>query len=162
MDTGETPLVIFRTRPSLVPPLICFWVFLFGAAGVGALLSGGMPALTMPLSIADLGPYTGLLLALGLGLLLELVVIYVMIRNFAARYELTTRTLTVRFRGKRARIAVMDVYGAECRQSGFQRIFGIGTLDLDVSVKGELAQVSLRDIPHCQRRIEQIKEVIGE
>jgi hypothetical protein len=144
---AEGGKLIFRTRPSLVPALICFWVFLIGAIGIAWLLYDA--------------PELGLPIAGGLGLMLELIVLYVILRNLTAQYELTTRALTLRQRGKRVRIAASDIYGAELRQTPFQRLLGTGAILVDASVHGELAHFTLRDVPDCRLRLLQIRAQAG-
>jgi hypothetical protein len=140
--------IIFRTRPSLIPALVCFWLFLFGAAVVAFLL-------------IDI-PEVGLPLAVGLGLILEIVVIYVVIRSLAVRYELTSQQLTLRSRGKRARIRLTDIYHAELTQSFMQRLVGIGNVEIDAAVDGQLAHLQLRNIPRCRQRTEQLLYLVRD
>jgi hypothetical protein len=139
---------IFRVRPSQVPALLFFWVFLFGALLVGKLL-GSIPQLAFPL--------TG-----GLWFLLELVVLYVIIRNLTVRYELTNQALNMRFLGKRAHIRTADIFDAQMSQSFLQQIIGIGHIDLHVTINGELAHVRLRDIPQCRTRLDQILAMLRD
>lgn len=145
-DAGERP--IFRSRPSLVPALACFWLFLIGAFIVAVLLN-------------DL-PEVGLLFAAGLGLLLELIVLYAIIRIMTTRYELTSQQLTLRFRGKRATVPVTDIYHAEMSQSITQRMLGIGNIEIDASIDGELAHLQMHNISQCQQRTEQILYLVRD
>jgi uncharacterized membrane protein YdbT with pleckstrin-like domain len=140
--------VIFRSRPSLVPALICFWLFLIGALIVAGLLSSV--------------PTVGLPLAGGLAFLLEFIVLYTIIRTMAARYELTSQQLTLRFRGKRVTIPIENIYNAELNQTTVQRLIGIGNIEIDASVGGELAHVKLRNIPQCKQRAEQIQYLVRD
>jgi membrane protein YdbS with pleckstrin-like domain len=140
--------LVFRSRPSLVPALICFWLFLIGAILIGALLSQS--------------PSVGLLLSAGLGLILEMIVLYAILRTLAVRYELTSQQLTLRFQGKRARVPISDIYNAEMKQSFLQRMIGIGDIDIDAAVNGQLAHLRMRNIPQCQLRAEQIMHLVKE
>lgn len=142
------PRTIFRVRPSQVPALLFFWVFLFGALLVGKLL-GNIPQLAFPL--------TG-----GLWFLLELTVLYVIIRNLTVRYELTNQALNMRFLGKRAHIRTADIFDAQMNQSFFQQIIGIGHIDLHVTFNGELTHVRLRDIPQVRMRLDQILSLLRD
>lgn len=144
--------LIFRTRPSLVQALATFWVFFFGVILIGGLLSGA-PGLT---------PETKFLFLLGVGLALELVVLYVVIRRYRMRYELTSQQLTVPFRGRAVKIPAADIFGAECRQSFMQKILSIGDVIVDAAASGELARVRLRDIPDCRKRTEQILSLVKD
>ncbi len=148
MPTGPVidPQVIFRTRPSLVLTLAGFWLFLLGAALVAFLLRD-TPTLALGLGV-------------GLGALLELIVLYVLVRNLTARYQMTETALTLRFRGKRARILISDIFSAECRQSSFQQMIGIGDVLVDATVNNELVQLRMRGIPDCHRRAEQIMQFV--
>ena len=140
--------VIFRSRPSLVPALICFWLFLIGALVVASLLR-------------DV-PDVGLPLAGGLGFILEVVVLYAIIRTMSVRYELTSQQLTLRFKGKRARIPVTDIYNADLTHSFVQRLLGIGTVNIDAAVDGQLAHLQLRNIPQSRLRAEQIMYLVRD
>lgn len=144
----ETARLIFRSRPSLVPALICFWLFLFGALTVGSLLSG----------VSTIG----LPLAGGVGFLLQVVVLYTVIRGLAERYELTSQQLTLRLRGKRARIPISEIYHAEFTQSFFQRLLGIGTIEIDAAVNGQLTHLRLRNIPQYRQRTDQIMYLVKD
>lgn len=141
---------IFRARPSLVPALLCFWLFLFGSIAVAGLLSGA----------SDIN--MGLLLAGALLLILEIVVVYTAIRNLGVRYELTSQQLTLRYRGKRARIPTQEICHAELSQSFLQRLIGIGNIDIDGAVNGELAHVRMHNIPQARQRIEQIQYLVRQ
>lgn len=101
-------------------------------------------------------------LAGGLGLVLEIVVIYTVIRIMAVRYELTSQQLTLRFRGKRARIPVSDIYHAELTQTAMQRLIGTGNIEIDASVDGQLAHLQMRNVPQCRQRTEQILSLVRE
>lgn len=144
----EGAQLIFRTRPSVVIALIGFWVFLAGASALGYLLRGDL--------------VLALVFGAGLGLVLEAIVVYAIISNFAVRYELTNQQLTLRFRGKRTRIPVEDIYHAEYRQTFVQQIIGAGDVLIEAVVNGELARLRMRNIPECKRRTDQIKSVINE
>jgi membrane protein YdbS with pleckstrin-like domain len=139
--------VIFRTRPSLVQALAAFWLFLLGSIGVGLLLRDA--------------PVLALLFSVGLGVFLMLVVVYTAVRNLAARYELTTQELTLRFRGKRVRVPLANLLAVEPRQTGFQRVLGTGDVLIDASFNGELTRLRMRNIPEVERRAGQIRQVIG-
>lgn len=143
---AEKPHVIFRTRPTIVPILAAFWLFLIGAIAIAYLLREN--------------PVLALSLALGLGLVLELIVIYAAVRTLSTRYELTDQYLALRLHGKRVRVALPDVYAVECVQSAMQRLLGAGDLRIDAAVNGELAHLRMRNIPQCKQRLEQIKSRI--
>ena len=128
--------------------MICFWLFLIGAILIGALLGQN--------------PQVGLLLSAGLGFILEMIVLYAIIRTLAVRYELTSQQLTLRFQGRRARVPVSDIYHAEMKQSFFQRILGIGDIDIDAAVNGQLAHLRMRNIPQCRLRADQITHLVRE
>ena len=140
--------LIFRTRPSLVPALACFWLFLFGSIFIASMLSET--------------PDLGLMLAAVIGVLLELVVIYAALRIFAVRYELTNQQLTLRFRGKRVQVDIPDIYNVECKQSLAQKLIGTGDVNLDLAVNGELAHLRMRNIPNCKRRTDQLLYLVKE
>jgi hypothetical protein len=144
----EAAQVIFRTRPSIVAALIGFWVFLAGAIITGMLLRG-VPLLSIALPV-------------GLFVIFEAIVLYVVIRNLAVRYELTTQVLTLRFRGKRQRVPVSDIFRAEYHQTFFQRLLGAGDVIVDAAVNGEMARLRMRNISRCKLRVEQIEKVIKD
>ncbi len=156
---------IFKTRPSNIPALMAFWLFFFGALFIGSQVNALNPGGTiqaegflegMPFAIF------GLLFSLGLGLLLEFVVVFVVIRNMRTRYELTSASLTIPFRGRRTRIPVRDIYHVECRQSFMQRLYGAGDVLVNTVVQGELNQVRLRSIPKCDKRAQEIAYLIQD
>jgi hypothetical protein len=139
---------IFRSRPSLVPALACFWLFLIGALIIASLLGEA--------------PEIGLPFAGGLAFILELIVLYVIVRGLAERYELTNQQLTMRFRGKRASIPIANIYSAEMNQTFLQRLIGVGNIEIEAAVNGELARLRLRNVPHCQLRTDQIQNLVKE
>ncbi len=144
---SEGTQVIFRTRPSIVPALVGFWVFLIGTVAVAVLLRSAS--------------WLAIGLSVGLGLLLMLIVAYALIRNFAVRYELTNTHMLIRFRGKRVRVPVSDITSAKCRQTFFQRVLGTGDVLIKAIVNQELASLRLRNIPECKRRVEQIQSAVN-
>ena len=163
MASAQPAEVIFTARPSQVPALICFWLFLIGAGVVGALL-GQIPGMGEPVPLvpgnAALSLTLNTIAGFGLALLLELVVLYVVIRNFVARYQLTERQLIVSFRGRRARIDLPDIFSAECHQNAFQKITGTGDSEVEAVINGQLALVRLRNIADCARHTAQIQALI--
>ncbi len=68
----------------------------------------------------------------------------------------------MRFQGKRARVPVSDIYNAEMKQSFLQRMLGIGDIDIDAAVNGQLAHLRMRNIPQCRLRAEQIMHLVRE
>jgi hypothetical protein len=146
--SNDPARLIFRTRPSVAPALGAFWMFAVGVIMVGLLLQSA-PELATTLSI-------------GLGVLLLAIVVYAVVRNMAARYELTNHALTLRFRGKRVRVPIADLFAVDCRQGFFQKLLGTGDVLLDASVNGELSHLKLRNIPNCPHRVQQIEEQIRE
>lgn len=142
----ERGKLIFRTRPSLILALFLFWAFLFGSIGISNLLS-------------DMGNFA-ILFATGLGLILELIVLFAIIRIMRTRYELTDQQLIVPFRGKKVGIPITDIFHAECRQSTLQKIFGNGDIHVNAVIENELAVVRLRDISGCKQRVRQLHELI--
>jgi hypothetical protein len=70
--------------------------------------------------------------------------------------------LTVRFRGKRARIPIADIYNAVCTQSFIQRLLGTGNIEIDASVGGQLSHLRLRNIPRCRQRTDQIMYLVND
>ncbi len=138
--------VIFRTRPSLVQALATFWLFFFGTLGIGWIMA----------DIPGFSTETVFFTTLTVGLVLELIVVYVVIRRYRMRYELTSQWITLPFRGRAAKIPVTDILGVECRQSFMQKILSIGNVDIHAVASGELARLQMRDIPDCQKRVEQI------
>jgi hypothetical protein len=156
---------IFKVRPSNVPALLSFWVFFFGALIVNSQINAIKPDGVfqsegflegMPIAVF------GMLFALVLGLLLEIVVLYVVIRNMRTHYELTSASLSLPFRGRPTRIPIRDIYHAVCHQTSFQRLYGAGDLQVDAAVQGELAHVRLRNIPGCHKRAEEIAYLIQD
>lgn len=144
----EGPRLIFRTRPSVAPALGAFWLFLAGAGAVGILLRGDLAL--------------ALTLAIGLGVVLNAIVVYALIRNMSARYELTNQHLTLRFRGKRVRMPLEALFSAEFRQSAFQRMLGTGDVIIEASAHGELTHLRMRNIPEVERRTTQLQEQIQQ
>lgn len=146
--SAEAPRVIFRTRPSMVPSLACFWLFLIGALVLAMLLNQE--------------PTQGLVLAGIVGLLLQLVVFYAIIRTFAARYDLTSQSVSMRFRGRRVQVSLDDIASVETRQSAVQKLIGVGDIHLDAAVNGELAQLRLRNVPLYMKRAEEILYLVKD
>ena len=140
---AEPTQTIFRTRPSLVPALFGFWVFLFGSIAVGVLLDSVTPL--------------GLPISAGLGFILILIVIYAVVVNFSTRYELTNHYLALRHRGQRVRVPIEEISQANCRQTFFQRMIGTGDVLLKAAVTHELTTLRMRNIPDCRRKVEQIR-----
>lgn len=138
--------IIFRTRPSLVLALLGFWTFLIGSVVVAVLLRDS--------------PVLSLTLGIGLVIFLELIFIFAVLRIMSTRYELTDRTLLLRFRGKPVRIPHSDIYSAELRQSAVQQLLGTGDIHLRAAVKGELAELRIRNIPEARERIKQIQSLL--
>lgn len=136
---------IFRTRPSMVPALVSFWLFFFGTILLASLVS-------------SISPRAPLVVASG-GVILQLIVLYAILRNFRQSYELTYQALFIRLNGKRTSIPVSDIFHIEPRRTFWQRIRGTADLMVDAVVKGELAHLRLRDIPEFQQRIEQIQGI---
>lgn len=141
--------VIFRTRPSVVPALIAFWVFFFGSVAAANILSQ-----------ADM--MVGLIFGLVIGFLLELVIVYIAIRNMRIRYELTNRQISLPYQGKQVNIAIPDIFHAECQQTFWQRLVGLGDIRLDAIVGGELARLRMRDVPQCDVRAQQIMYLVKD
>lgn len=140
--------VIFHTRPSVAPALGAFWLFLAGAGAVGILLRGD--------------PMLALGFAFLLGVVLNAIVVYAVIRNIAARYELTNQHLTLRFRGRKVRVPVSSLFSAEYRQTAVQRMLGTGDVIIEASANGELTHLRMRNIPEVSRRTAQLQEQIRE
>jgi hypothetical protein len=144
----EAPRIIFRTRPSMVPALACFWLFLIGALILAVLLNQQSTQ--------------GLVLAGVVGLLLQLVVLYAILRTFATRYELTSQYLSMRFRGRRVQVYLDDIASVETRQNAAQKIIGVGDIHLDAAVNGELVQLRMRSVPLFQKRAEEILYLVKD
>jgi hypothetical protein len=140
--------MVFRSRPSLLPALICFWLFLVGAVGVAALLVSF--------------PQLGLLLAGALGIILEIIVLYVVIRSLTMQYELTNQRLTLRSHGKRAWLPIGDVINADSQQTLIQRLLGIGDIEIDAVVNGQLAHLWMRNIRKSRQRAAQIMNQVRQ
>lgn len=144
---------------------MAFWVFFFGALFVGSQVSALNPGGTFqaegPLEGMPFA-FFGMLFALGLGLLLESVVLYVVIRNMRTHYELSSASLTMPFRGRRTSIPVRDIYQVECRQSFLQRLYGAGDVLVNAAVQGELANLRLRSVPGCDKRAQEISYLIQD
>jgi len=144
----EAPRVIFRTRPSMVPALACFWLFLIGALILAVLLNQQSTQ--------------GLVLAGVVGLLLQLVVLYAILRTFATRYELTSQYLSMRFRGRRVQVYLDDIASVDTRQNAAQKMIGVGDIHLDAAVNGELVQLRMRSVPLFQKRAEEILYLVKD
>jgi hypothetical protein len=138
---------VFRIRPSLVPALACFWIFFLGTVFLVSLLSG----------LNELGYF----ISAGIGIFLEIIVIFVIVRNFRTQYELTDQYLSLPFRGKKSRIPVSDLLHMEIRRSFWQKIRGTADILLDGIVANELTTLRMRDIPGYQKRVDQIKSLAG-
>lgn len=144
----EAPRIIFRTRPSMVPALACFWLFLIGALILAVLLNQQSTQ--------------GLVLAGVVGLLLQLVVLYAILRTFATRYELTSQYLSMRFRGRRVQVYLDDIASVDTRQNAAQKMIGVGDIHLDAAVNGELVQLRMRSVPLFQKRAEEILYLVKD
>lgn len=143
-----TVRTIFRSRPSLVPALACFWLFLIGALIIASLLGEA--------------PEIGLPFAGGLAFILEFIVLYIIIRGLTEHYELTNQQLSMRFRGKRASIPTAHIFSAEMTQTFLQRLIGVGNIEIEAAVDGELARLLMRNIPQVAQRTEQIQNLVKE
>jgi hypothetical protein len=144
--SGEMPSQrIFRIRPSLVPALACFWLFFIGAIILFSLLQG----------LSQISYF----IAGGVAILLEVIVLFVLLRNFRAQYELTDQYLKVPFRGKKTIIPISDLLHIEERRTFWQKIRGTADILIDVVVGGELTHLRMRDISNFQKRLEQIKSM---
>lgn len=154
----ENARKIFNVRPSNIPAVLAFWLFFFGSLFLGGQINALNPGGTFQEGPWEGMPFAlfGMLFSLGLGLALTVVVMYVVLRNARTHYELTSASLTLPFRGKRARIPIHEIYSVDCRQSFFQKLYGAGDVLLDAAVKGELAHVRLRSVPGCHKRVEEI------
>jgi len=144
----EAPRIIFRTRPSMVPALACFWLFLIGTLILAVLLNQQSTQ--------------GLVLAGVVGLLLQLVVLYAILRTFATRYELTSQYLSMRFRGRRVQVYLDDIASVDTRQNAAQKMIGVGDIHLDAAVNGELVQLRMRSVPLFQKRAEEILYLVKD
>jgi hypothetical protein len=157
------PQVIFNARASQVPALICFWLFLIGAAGVGALL-GQFPALQEPVHFLPGNPALSLtmnvLVGFVLAILLELLVLYVIIRNLFARYQLTDRQLNLRYHGQGVHLDHAHLKSVECRQDLLQKLTGAGDIEVEAVVNGQLALLRLRNVSGALEKTAQIQSVI--
>lgn len=142
-DSGKA---IFRTRPSLVLALFLFWISLFGSI----LIAGQLSAL---------GNFS-FYFATGLGLILELIVLYAVIRIMRTRYTLTDQQLIIPYQGKKVSIPIADILHAESRQTAFQKIFGNGDILINGVIENQLAIVQLKNISECKQRLRQINETI--
>lgn len=143
-DAGSTDQRIFRTRPSMVPALACFWLFFFGAILLASLVGSTSKNI--------------ILAVVACGTILEILVLFVILRNFRSTYELTNQSLKMRIRGKKSSISLSDILHVEPRRTSFQKTRGTADLIIDAIVSGELVHLRLRDIPEFQRRIDQIRE----
>ena len=143
---------IFRTRPSLVQALATFWLFFFGVLAIGFTL----------LSTPGLSEDTIFVFILVFGVVLELIVLYVVIRRYRMRYELTTQQLILPFRRRTVKIPIADIYGVECRQSLIQKILSIGDIHIDTVAEGELTNLHMRDVPDCRKRTDQILALVQD
>jgi hypothetical protein len=139
--------IIFRTRPSVVPALLCFWLFLFGTIAIAMLMGSAS--------------FEAYLLPVGLGVILEFTVLFVVLHNLRTHYILSSESLSLPFRRVKADVALDDITGAEVQQSPFQKMIGIGNLDIDGIFNNELVHLRMRDIPDIKRRSSQLKELLG-
>jgi uncharacterized membrane protein YdbT with pleckstrin-like domain len=140
--SAEGLQTIFRTRPSVVPPLMGFWFFLIGTVAVAILLRD-----------SDL---LAIVVSLVLGVMLMIIVGYSIISILAVRYELTNQYLAMPYRGKKVRVMLDKITLAQCHQTFFQRLLGTGDAHLKATVNFELVTLRLRNIPECPRRVDQI------
>lgn len=156
--------VIFNARSSQVPALICFWLFLFGAGGVGVLL-GQFPAMQEPVYLLPDNPAISLtmnvLVGLGLAILLELLVLYVIIRNLFTRYQLTDRQLSLRYHGRSIHLDLSHLRSAECHQNLLQKLTDAGNIEVEAVVNGQLALLRLRNVANALEKTTQIQSVIS-
>jgi hypothetical protein len=139
---------IFRTRPSIVLGLAFFWIFFFGAMLISWLL---------PETQTAASGFAGIL-----WLILELIVVYVLIRNFRTRYILTSSCVIMPIQGKKAVIPLNEIYHADVRQTWLQKFIGCGDIWLNGIANESLAHLRMRDVPECKRRLTQIQEIIGQ
>lgn len=147
-ESAEPGILIFKTRPSVVYSLIFFWVFFAGSILLINLIPGGEN-------------YFNFIVAGIVGLVLELIVLVVAIRNLRTRYELTSTELSLPFYGKKIMVSNSDIYCADVRQSFLQKLLGNGDILLDGAVDQQLVRLRMRDVPGCTRRAEQINSVIN-
>lgn len=145
-SSAEGLQTIFRTRPSVVPPLLGFWFFLIGTVAIAILLRDSA--------------VMALIVSLVLGIMLMIIVGYAIISILAIHYELTNQYLTMPYRGKRVRVMLERITLAQCHQNFFQRLLGTGDAHLKATVNFELVTLRLRNIPECQRRVDQILSAV--
>lgn len=155
---------IFDVRPSNIPAVLAFWLFFLGSLFVGGQINALDPGGTIQEGAWEGMPFAlfGMIFSFGLGLALTVVVFYVVLRNARTHYTLTSASLTLPFRGRRARIPIHEIYSVDCRQSFFQKLYGAGDVLLDAAVQGELAHVRLRGVPGCHKRVEEIAYLIRD
>lgn len=143
---------IFRTRPSLVQALATFWLFFFGILAIGFVL----------LNTPGLSEDTIFIFTLVFGVVFELIVLYVVIRRYRTRYELTTQQLILPFRKHMVKIPLADIFGVECQQSLIQKILSIGDINIDTVAEGELTRLRMREVPDCRKRTDQILSLLQD
>lgn len=164
-DTSEANArKIFDIRPSNIPAVLAFWVFFLGSLFVGGQINALDPGGTIHEGAWEGMPFAliGLTFSFGLALALTVVVLFVVLRNARTHYALTSASLTLPFRGRRARIPIHEIYSVACRQSFFQKLYGAGDVLLDAAVQGELAHVRLRSVPGCYKHVEEIAYLIRD
>lgn len=90
------------------------------------------------------------------------IVIYLLIRIAATRYELSNHKLTIPWQGRRTVVGLPSILNVDTQQSGLQKLLGAGDIVLDAAVNGVLSTLHIRNIPQVEQRADQIRALLSE
>lgn len=153
---SDSVKVVFTARPSLVPSLLSFWLFVIGIVVISSLLrqAQGLPVWN--------GVSAGVYFTVLVAVILAAVTFYSLIRNLLTRYRVTNRYIRMPYRRRFVTIPVEEIYDVECTQHFFQRLAGTGNLTLHAAVHGQLDRLRMKNISNCRQREAQIRELIAK
>ncbi len=139
---------IFRTRPSLAPILIGFWIMFFIILGMNSFLQEQFE-FEFALGLLTCGASGG-------------VVVFLLLTIFLTKYELTSRQLLIAGLGERMIIPIRHILEVTPQQNLFQKLSQTGDILIHASVNGELCRVRMRHLPKYQECARQIQYLVQE
>lgn len=153
---SEPDRLVFSARPSLVPALLSFWLFVIGIVVISSLLgqTRGLPVWN--------GVSAGVYFTALIAVILATVTIFSFARNLRTRYKVTNRHIQMPYRRRHVTIPVDEIYAIECTQHFLQRLAGTGSLTLHAAVNGQLNRLRMKNISKCQQREAQIRALIAK
>jgi len=139
---------IFRSRPSLAPTLIGFWIMFFIAWGLNGVLQESTQV-ELTLSLLNCSILGG-------------IIAYLLIRLMLTHYELTSRQIILSSRGKHTVIPIQHILNIVLEQNWFQKIIRTADIVIEASIAGELRQVRMRNQSNFQTKKDQMMYLVQE